>query len=210
MIRATCLSWRRLSNWSLIALRKLKFLSSIFRRRCSRLRRRLRSCFVSIARRLARRRCINGSSASLWPEDLAILFVARLADPIHFNSSLCTFTLVDIAFAFGQVQVGAPVTLTDYPLAPETSVGKMMPIVVGDVARVPAVPVRKVAETRVRSVVLSGGSSVTVADTTDFPASGSIVINDDVIAYTSKNSTQFWGVRGSMNFITPTTLFWRA
>ena len=50
------------------------------------------------------------------------------------------------------------------------------------------------------------GTAVTVDSTTDFPAAGTIAIANELITYTSKNSTQFLGItRGTNGTATPGT-----
>ncbi|PIQ96548.1 MAG: hypothetical protein COV67_09050 [Nitrospinae bacterium CG11_big_fil_rev_8_21_14_0_20_56_8] len=137
---------------------------------------------------------------SFSASDLAPLFVANIADPIEFDEEFCSFDLVDIAHAHGQYVLGNPVTLEEYPGAPEASVGKVKPVVLGSVEGVPAVPVNRAAEARVASVVLAGGTLVDVDSTDGFPSAGTILINDDEIGYTSKNATQFLGCSGINEF----------
>ena len=137
---------------------------------------------------------------SMAEADLTPLFVGNLADPIGYDESTCSLNVVDVATGYGEQKLGTLINLTDYPLAPEASIGKMKPIVIGTVPNAPAIPLRKAQETRVKAVVLSGGSLVDAMDTTGFPASGTIIINDDEIAYTSKNATQFLGCTGINEF----------
>jgi len=137
---------------------------------------------------------------SMVESDLTPIFVGNLSDPIQFTESTCSVNIVDVATKYGEQKLGSLINLTDYPLAPESSIGKMKPIVIGTVPNAPAIPLRKAQETRVKAVVLSGGSLVNVLDTTGFPASGTIIINDDEIAYTSKNATQFLGCTGINEF----------
>ena len=133
-------------------------------------------------------------------EDLTPMLIGRLTDPISYDENLCSFNVVDVATDYGDKKTGALVNASDYPLAPESSIGKMKPIVIGAVPSVPAIPLRKAQETRVKSVVLSGGSLIDAMDTTGFPESGTIIINDDEIAYSSKNATQFLGCTGINEF----------
>ncbi|QPJ64582.1 MAG: hypothetical protein G3M78_03895 [Candidatus Nitrohelix vancouverensis] len=132
--------------------------------------------------------------------DLASLFVGRPYDPVSFDENSCQFDLMDMGSIHGKTMIASLIKEEEFPLAPESSIGRAKPIVIGSVEKVPAIPLRKAAETRVKSVVLAGGFIITVADTSDFPNSGSIIINDDEIAYASKNSTQFLGCTGINEF----------
>ena len=79
----------------------------------------------------------------LTDTDLSILFVARIGDPINYDEAVCSFDLVDISQSYGSTVIGNAITLSDYPNAPEDSVGKTKPIVIGNVDEVPGLLVRK-------------------------------------------------------------------
>ncbi len=136
----------------------------------------------------------------LLESDMAEIFVARIADPVRFDELTCSFDLVDIASSHGSVVIGNLVNATDYPNAPESSIGKMKPIVIGQVENAPSILVKKAEETIVTSVATPGDTVLTVADTADFAAAGTLKINDDEIAYTGKTATTFTGCSGINEF----------
>ena len=137
---------------------------------------------------------------NLLEADIAEIFVARIADPIRFDERTCSFDLVDIASSFGSVMVGNLVNTTDYPKAPESSIGIMKPIVLGQVENAPSIPVREAAETRVTSVASPQDATLTVADTSGFAATGTLKLNDDEVVYTGKTATTFSGCTGINEF----------
>ncbi len=96
--------------------------------------------------------------------------------------------------------IGNALTLSDYPNAPEQSVGKTRPIVIGNVDEVPAVLVRKSQQTQLTSVAIPGGTLLDVSSTANFPAFGTVIVNDDEISYSSLNSSQFLGCSGINEF----------
>ena len=132
--------------------------------------------------------------------DLTELLTARIVDPVDYDERVCSLHLVVESAHHGRLRVGNTLTLADYPDAPETSIGRVKPIVIGQVEDVPGVSVRRVYTTRLTSVALPGTSTLDVASTTDFPASGSVVINDDTISYTGVTATQFTGCNGINEF----------
>lgn len=140
------------------------------------------------------------SDDGLTDVDLSVLFVARIGDPIHYHEATCTFDLVDIAQGYGSTVIGNTLTLADYPDAPEESVGKIRPIVIGNVDEVPGILVRKSQQTQLTSVAIPGGTLLDVSSTDNFPASGTVIVNDDEISFTSLNSTQFLGCSGINEF----------
>ncbi len=128
--------------------------------------------------------------------DFAEIFVSRMGDPIAYDESTCSFDLVDISESYGSGVLGNALKLEDYPDAPEDSVGKTKPIVIGSVEDAPGILVRKSQQTVLTSVAVPGGTILTVATTDKFPPSGTLIVNDDEVDYTSINSTQFLGCSG--------------
>ncbi len=132
--------------------------------------------------------------------DIAPIFVARIEDPIKFDEVTCSFDLVDIANSNGSVSVGNLIKATDYPNAPESAIGKMKPIIVGQVEKAPSILVKDAAQTKVTSVAATGDTIMTVADTDLFSASGTLKLNDDEVAYTGKTAMTFTGCTGINEF----------
>ncbi len=136
----------------------------------------------------------------LASSDFAAIFIARMGDPIAYDESTCSFDLVDISESYGSRILGNALKLEDYPDAPEDSVGKTKPIVIGTVEDAPGISVRKSQQTVLTSVALPGGTILTVASTEKYPSSGTLIVNDDEVDYTSINSTQFLGCSGINEF----------
>jgi hypothetical protein len=136
----------------------------------------------------------------LLDADRAEIFVARIADPVRFDERTCSFDLVDIASSHGSVVIGNLINATDYPDAPESSIGKMKPIVIGQVENAPSILVKEAAETKVTSVAAPQDTVLTVAETTGFAATGTLKLNDDEVAYTGKTATSFTGCNGINEF----------
>ena len=132
--------------------------------------------------------------------DQTELLTARIVDPMEYDETFCAFHLVVESAHHGRIMVGNTLTLTDYPDLPETSVGRIKPIVIGQVEDVPGLSVRRVYTTRLTSVALPGATALDVASTTGFPVTGWVVINDDTIAYTGVTVTQFTGCTGINEF----------
>ncbi|CAI2719740.1 hypothetical protein [Nitrospina watsonii] len=134
--------------------------------------------------------------AGLGAADLVPLVTGRLVDPIEFDLVHCRVRLVDLHAFYGRKQLGRALTLTDYPDAPEKAIGQIRPIVFGRVDRAPGLLVRKTRTTRLTSVATPGAATLDVADTTGFPATGTLVVNDDLIAYTGTTPATFTGCSG--------------
>ncbi|MDH3257740.1 MAG: hypothetical protein OEM27_08975, partial [Nitrospinota bacterium] len=132
--------------------------------------------------------------------DQTELLTARIVDPVEFDERICVFHLVVESAHHGRLRVGNTLTLAEYPDAPESSIGRIRPIVIGQVEEVPGVPVRQVRTTQLKSVALPGASTLDVASTVGFPVAGAVVINDDTISYSGVTASQFTGCTGINEF----------
>jgi hypothetical protein len=120
-----------------------------------------------------------------------------------------TFTITQSSNATGTVATGGSITLKPYePVGPaEQSYGYGFGI--GNYGGT----ITGVVQTELNGSLNAdtagtggSGTAVTVDSTTDFPAAGTIAIANELITYTSKNSTQFLGItRGTNGTATPGT-----
>lgn len=124
--------------------------------------------------------------------DLTALFCARVS-PVEYDEEKVTLDLVALSDSLGDGVIGRTISLTEYPNAPSSSVGKPIPIVIGSVDGAPGIRVRDVAETEITVSVIPGATIIPVKSTDLFPSSGQIIIDNDVITYTGKTSTIFYG-----------------
>ena len=136
----------------------------------------------------------------LAASDQTELLTARIADPLKYDETICSLHLEMESTHYGRLRVGNTLTLADYPDAPETSIGRTKPIVIGQVEDVPGLLVRQVYKTRLTSVAVPGADTLDVTSTVEFPANGSVVINDDIISYTGVTAHQFTGCSGINEF----------
>ena len=132
----------------------------------------------------------------LTEADIVDLFVGRLSAPVEISETDCSFDVVDVELDYSQRTLGKLITLDDYPDAPDDSLGKFAPIVIGQVDRAPGLRVKKVRETTIASVLLKTDTVLNVTSTEGFAASGTLIIDGDEIAYTSKGPTTFHGLSG--------------
>ena len=136
----------------------------------------------------------------LLEADMAKIFVARIADPVRFDEETCSFDLVDVALTYGASSFGDVINTIDYPKAPESSIGKMKPIIIGQVEDAPSILVKEAAQTKLTSVAAPDDTTLDVSDTSAFAAAGTVKLNDDEVAYTGKTATTFTGCTGINEF----------
>jgi len=139
-------------------------------------------------------------SEGLTAADQTELLTARIVDSIKYDENICSLHLVVESNHYGRLKVGNTLTLTDYPDAPETSVGRIKPIVIGQVEDVPGFSVRRIPTTRLTSVALPEANTLDVSSTIGFPTNGSVVINDDIVSYSGVTAHQFTGCSGINEF----------
>ena len=138
--------------------------------------------------------------AGLDETDFAALFSGMLADPIEFDETECRLGLAPYSETLGRKVVGAVLATSDYPNLPEENLGAVKPIVIGSVSDAPGLRVRRVNRTRLISVAAPGAETLDVGDTSGFPASGALVVNDDEVAYTGRTAQAFTGCTGVSEF----------
>jgi len=95
--------------------------------------------------------------------------------------------------------IGTVVDKTTWPDAPESSVGKIIPLVFGSVTDLPGLRLSEAKRTRLRASVLTASTSIPVDDTTGFPTSGTILVDEEQIDYTGTTSDSFTGVTRGAN-----------
>ena len=82
----------------------------------------------------------------------------------------------------------------DLPDAHPDDVNKPLPIVYGAVERLPCLRGQVGGSTKLNGSILSTDTAMDVDDTTDFPSSGTLLIDDEQITYTGKTDTMFTGL----------------
>lgn len=125
-----------------------------------------------------------------------LMFKGILISPTDYDEAVCRFQVAQLSSNYGGQVIGRTVNLTDYPSAPNDSIGNFITIPVGVCPKVPAIPVHDFAETVLTSVLLKAGTVANVADTTGFPASGTFIIDGQELTYTGLTATTFTGVSG--------------
>ncbi|QPJ61705.1 MAG: hypothetical protein G3M70_07320 [Candidatus Nitronauta litoralis] len=133
--------------------------------------------------------------ASLDESDLTPLLVAE-CEPVEWNEQSIVIDMTLISSLYGEEVICRKITTNEYPNAPESSIGQRMPIIIGTVPGVKAIPVRKANRTEVSSIAKPGDTTLDVRDTSKFPSAGSLLLGEDAITFTGKTATQFTGCSG--------------
>lgn len=128
--------------------------------------------------------------------ELAEDFEGVIAAPVNYGPATLSFDILSYANDFGKRHILKPFTLADFPDLPAASAGKPMPVPIGRVLKAPLFAVTDSAETVLASLADVGDTVLNVADTSKFPNSGIVSINNNSINYTGKTATTFTGVTG--------------
>ena len=132
----------------------------------------------------------------LAESDLIPLFVGRITSPEEWDDRLCRFDVISLSYTIGKQTVGRVLSISDYPDAPESSLGSFLPIPLGNIEKVPGIPIFKAVESRLTGVLLPSDTEARVHSTANFPDAGTIIIDGEEVAYTAKTATKFTGCTG--------------
>lgn len=86
------------------------------------------------------------------------------------------------------------ITRSEYPQAPDASVGVEKPLIFGTVEKCPLIPVAQPAMTRLANNAAAGTDQLAVESTAGFAAAGSVWIDGKTYTYTSKSETGLYGM----------------
>jgi hypothetical protein len=136
---------------------------------------------------------VNGSAITMDVEIAGVcyrVFTGIVSRVSNWTRSQVTFDCMSSAALYDRL-VGTTLNKTDFPNLPEENVGKILPWVWGTVNDYMPLLVDEDQITELTAAALSTDTIIYVKDATDFPATGDIRINDEVITYTVKTATQF-------------------
>ena len=124
-------------------------------------------------------------------EDDIIWLVSLVVDDVATRDDPPTITLrcVDSTLASGEQPVGRLVDDVTFPESLKQARGKMIPIVYGSVRNAPLIPIDIGFTGNIDGSLLFNETTVYVTDIEDFPENGSAWIEDEVIRWTSRDTT---------------------
>jgi hypothetical protein len=138
----------------------------------------------------------EGSEVKIWdmPEDGGelLLFWGTV---FEVESVTEEFAIIHVRSMDAKLDklLGDPITLTEWPNAPDVNVGRRKPILYGSVVQFAPPLVKDLPVTQLTTSVLKTDATITVDDTTLFTSTGDIEINEEIITYTGTTATTFTG-----------------
>lgn len=115
-------------------------------------------------------------------------------DPIKFDelSRLLTLDLVTANMRYGSTKCGNTVSLVTWPNAKLEDVGKYIPLLYGSTGECKGLYTRASPSATLKGSIAATSTTILCNEPIDgFPASGTIQIEDELIQYSSRTSTQF-------------------
>ncbi|GAB4332508.1 MAG: hypothetical protein Kow0099_04270 [Candidatus Abyssubacteria bacterium] len=132
------------------------------------------------------------------PDDMIDLFSGHIEKLTLTGDDTVELTLAGSFQKYDRYLPPDLVSLDEFPKACADSVGRPIPIVFGSVPGLAPLNVRTGGVTRLRGSILSNDTTIEVDDTTSFPASGTLLIEDEQVTYTGVTDNVFTGcVRGA-------------
>jgi len=129
---------------------------------------------------------------------IAVLYVRR---PIRYTELELELRCVGIQNRISQV-LGDVAEEADLPNILQADAGKIFPIVFGTVPRVRGLNAKTAARTVVEGAVDDNDTTLTVADTSLFPSSGTVLVGEEKITYSGTTATTFTGLtRGASSTV---------
>ena len=145
----------------------------------------------------------------LWFEgesltDTLLMFKGTITDPIEVTEQSLTFRVEGYEESRNKV-VGDIITTTEFSGAGDYAVGKIKPIIYGQVYDHECLPVDAGSITTLTADIdATSTAAIAVTDTASFPTSGAIWIEAEKVTYTGKTSTTFTGIARGASSTTAT------
>jgi len=140
----------------------------------------------------------------LWFEGLAtadklLWFKGTINEDIEITAYRVSFTAMDIGDWFDK-QIGIPLDVATYPNADPDDIGKIQPILYGDLVAQPCLAIVAGAVSTLINDIAIGASSMELTDASAFPSSGTLIIGDEEdITYSGKSGNTLTGVANVSN-----------
>ena len=126
--------------------------------------------------------------------DIVWLFRGVIAEVIEHSLEGSTVRISDVSARWNKPLPEYSINTDDLPEAHPDDVNKPLPIIYGAVERLPCLRGQVGGSTKLNGSILSTNTAMDVDDTSDFPSSGTILIDDEQITYTGKTDTTFTGL----------------
>ncbi len=94
-----------------------------------------------------------------------------------------TFICEDFSQALGDREIGRRIRAADFPNAPPSSLGRLIPVVWGKVENAPCFIDSEEAKTTLDATITGSTTEIFVDDVSAFPTSGTIIIGEEKITY---------------------------
>ena len=120
-------------------------------------------------------------------------FTGRVEDLTELNAPEITLSFAGIDLSLTDKFNHIIVDDTTYPGCDPDAVGKMLPQAYGQAKQVPFIPIDAGTITTLPSAITAIATTIVLSDSTKFPSSGTVQIDNEKITYTGNSSNQLTG-----------------
>lgn len=131
--------------------------------------------------------------AALTTGDEIVLGVFYLEDPTDLDDELLVLRMTDQSLVLEDKLKITRITRDQFPDCDKAEVGKSIAIPLGVLTNVPCRWVVAGESTTLNEDVDTSETTITLTDATDFPSSGSIMVDEEIIAYSGKSENDLTG-----------------
>ncbi len=131
--------------------------------------------------------------------DAIELFTGHVEKLTAAGPDAVELTLAGFFKRYDRMLPGDIVSLSEFPKAQADDVGRPMPVVFGDVPELPALKVKTGRSTRLRGSILSSDTTIEADETAGFPASGTLLIEEEQVTYSGVSENVFTGCTRGAN-----------
>jgi hypothetical protein len=133
-----------------------------------------------------------GNPLPYWDRLMLLYGQLALPDGTVFTDEEFRLELRDGSDAWHK-EVGTLITAAAFPEAPPDFIGQMLPIVYGAVEKHRCLPIGTGARTTLSADIDEAATTIPLTDAAPFPASGSIWLDEEEIAYAAKSGNSLTG-----------------
>lgn len=125
-------------------------------------------------------------------QERALLWVGKVLGPVTITEEKIELTLNSLEKGLHKI-LGRKILASDYSFCPKENLGKLEPIILGQVAASPAWLVDPGGSAPLSADISATAAVIPLEDISSFPSSGSVFLEEELISYTAKTGQSLTG-----------------
>ena len=138
-------------------------------------------------------------TANSSPGDEVLLFKGKAEELSQITEEVCRLRVTEYSLSLEDRLIFSRVNDTEYPGADPDDMGKVIPIIYGSAKKVRALAVDAGSISNLTADINGAVTTITLSDSSAFPASGTVQIDAEQITYTGNSSNQLTGCTRGAN-----------